>query len=47
VLGNDSAISSIEPLLQHPDKAVQADAKDAIFQLERKPPDTREVKKTI
>jgi len=47
VLGNNSAISSIEPLLQHPDKAVQADAKDAIFQLERKPPDTREVKKTI
>jgi len=47
VLADDSTIPSIKPLSQHPDKAVQTDANDAIFQLERKPPDRREVKKAI
>jgi hypothetical protein len=47
VLGDKTTIVSIEPLLQHPDKGVKADATDAIFQLQRKPPDRREVKKAI
>lgn len=47
VVGDKGTIVTIEPLLQHRDKDVQRDAKDAIFQLERKPPDTREVKNAI
>jgi len=47
VLADKNAIHSIHPLLQHPDIAVKQDAEDAIFLLERKPPDERVVKKAI
>ena len=36
VLANKDVIPSIEPLLTHPDKAVQKDAQDAIYALRAK-----------
>jgi HEAT repeat protein len=36
VLGNKDLVPSIEPLLKHADKKVQADAQDAIYKLKQK-----------